>query len=41
MPKKSSGNKKNKQSNFAKLSIFNQININLKKLPYLLKVLQK
>jgi small subunit ribosomal protein S18 len=32
MPKRQSGNKKGKQSNFAKLSIFNQININLKKL---------
>ena len=32
MPKRQSGNKKGKQSNFAKLSIFQPININLKKL---------
>ena len=31
MPKKQSGNKRNKQSNFAKLAYFNQIKIGLKK----------
>ena len=33
MPKRQSGNKKNKQSNFAKLSIFSLISTNLRKLP--------
>ena len=42
MPKRQSGNKKNKQSNFAKLSIFQPNNISLKKIAhYQSKVLQK
>ena len=42
MPKKLSGNKKGRQSNFAKLSIFQPKNINLKKAArYQLKVLLK
>ena len=42
MPKRQSGNKKGKQSNFAKLSIFQPNKYKLKKVVlYQLKVLQK
>jgi small subunit ribosomal protein S18 len=42
MPKRQSGNKKGKQSNFAKLSIFQPNKYKFKKsCPFQLKVLQK